>query len=260
MKPPAQFVIAVGSGKGGVGKSTVALNLALALARERPVGLLDADLYGPDIPRMVGLARTHWTRSWTLASATSAQRFEPVERFGLVLASAGFILGEDQPMGLGASAADLLLHQLLYQVEWGELEYLVIDLPPGTADVLATILRRAQVSGAVVVVTPQDVAHLDARKAVQKFRHAGVPILGGVENMSAFRCPHCGNAIALFPEVREARSIWSMGVDRLGAIPVDPAISAAAESGTPLVVREPNGPAAVAYRDIAALVTRKLHA
>lgn len=258
---PARFAIAVGSGKGGVGKSTVALNLALALRGRGAVGLLDADLYGPDIPLMVGVRRSSWTHDWTLARASgpAAQTVYPVvERFGLRVMSAGFILGEDQAMGLDATAASMLTRQLIRQVAWGDLKYLIVDLPPGTADVQRAVVREMPLSGAIVVVTPQDVAHLDGRKAVQMFRHTDVSVLGAVENMAAFGCPHCGEVIEVFPPVEPARAVWSMEVERLGSIPLSPALARAGDSGEPLFVREPGSPQATAFREVARRVAEKL--
>jgi ATP-binding protein involved in chromosome partitioning len=215
---PAQFIIGVGSGKGGVGKSTVSLNLALALAEGgTSVGLLDADLYGPNIPLMLGLTRSEWAGEWTMASRTPIL-FEPMERFGLKVMSMGFLIAEDQPLVLGADTMQFMLSQLIWQVSWGNPRYLIVDLPPGTADIQQMLLREIGFAGAVLVVTPQDVAHLDGKKAVQQYRTAGVRILGAVENMSGFVCPHCGERSAIFPQVRDARAIWSMGVDRLALL------------------------------------------
>ncbi|MGH2499102.1 MAG: P-loop NTPase [Candidatus Limnocylindria bacterium] len=259
--PGVKNTVAVASGKGGVGKSTVALNLALALAdRGEAVGLLDADVYGPNIPLMVGLTRREWTEDWTLArrTATGAQpTLAPIERYGIEIVSAGFILGEDQPMGLDANAIDLLIRQLVQQTRWGELDILVVDLPPGTADVLQILLRQIRFSGVVMVVTPQDVAHLDAKKALGKFRQAQVRVLGAVENMSGLRCPHCGEMFDVFPRVSESRSLWSAGVECLGAIPLDPALGRAGDTGRPLLARDGSAQAA-AFGRIADRVTAKL--
>jgi ATP-binding protein involved in chromosome partitioning len=207
-------VVAVGSGKGGVGKSTVSLNLALAMSSlGRRVGLLDADLYGPNIPLMVGLTRHTWTQDWTLASRRRV-RLQPMDRYGLQIVSAGFILGEDQPLTLDGISAQMLVRQLINDVAWTDLDVLVIDMPPGTADVQQQLLKVTEMAGAVIVVTPQYVAHLDARKAVQMYRRAGVAVLGAVENMVGLRCPHCGEVVEIYPEVPADRSIWSMDVRR----------------------------------------------
>jgi len=228
MKSPARHVIAVGSGKGGVGKSTVALGLALALRAHGRVGVLDADFYGPDIPLMLGVSRTAWTKDWTLARRGGTP-LPALERRGLKVMSAGLIVGEDQSLGLDAPSIELLMRQLVEQVEWGELDHLVVDLPPGTSAVQHVLLRVVKLSGAVIVVTPQDVAHLDARKAVTMFRHAKVPILGAVENMAGFRCPHCGELTDIFSEVATERSIWSMDVPKLGSLPFDRAFGGLAD-------------------------------
>jgi ATP-binding protein involved in chromosome partitioning len=255
--PSARFIVAVGSGKGGVGKSTISLNLALALAeRGLAVGLLDADLYGPNIPLMVGLVREKWGENWTLARR-GMRKIPTVERFGLKIMSAGFILGEDQPLA-DSSLIRLLAQQFMWLVDWGELDYLIVDLPPGTADAQQVFARALPLAGAVLVVTPQDVAHLDAKRAVQMYRKAGIPILGGVENMSWLRCPDCGKRIDLFPRVREARSIWAMGVEKLGEVPFDPMIAESSDTGRPLLVAHPESPEAAAIREIATALIGRL--
>ena len=178
-------VVTIASGKGGVGKSTVSLNLALALAeRGHRVGLLDADLYGPDIPLMIGLTRQERLRSWDLWRASGPVRLEPVERFGIRVMSAGFLLGEDQALAFAAPLVQVVLHQLLTRVAWGELDELLVDLPPGTADLQQQLLRLVRPDGVVIVVGPQDVAHLDARKVLDLLRDAQVSVLGGVENFA----------------------------------------------------------------------------
>ena len=254
-------MLAVGSGKGGVGKSTVALNLALALRARGPVGLLDADVYGPNIPQMLGLRREAWTEGWTLAQAGGPEAQRPIaamERYGLKVASAGFFLGEDQAMGIGAMGIDLLMKQLVRSMTWGALEFLVVDLPPGTADVAHTMMRELRVSGAIVVVTPQELAHLDARKAVTMFRHARVQVLGAVENMSAFSCQGCGERISLFPAVAPDRAIWRMDVDKLGDIPFSGALGDAAQNGVPITVSAPESATALSFGRIAREVAARL--
>ncbi len=248
--------IAVCSGKGGVGKSTVSLNLAVSLAEQgHVVGLLDADLYGPDIPRMIGIARTKDAKHLDLWRA-DAEREEPFERFGVKIMSAGFLLGEGQSLSLQAGLIDLLLVRLTKGVSWGELDYLIVDLPPGTADLQQQLMVRLRLAGAVVVVTPQDVAHLDARRVLDLCRRAKVPVLGGIENMDGLACPHCDERIDVFPRVREDRSIWRAGVERLGSIPLDPSVAADGDLGTPTVITHPDSVHAVAFRDLAA----RLHA
>jgi ATP-binding protein involved in chromosome partitioning len=210
---------------------------------------------------MLGLRRETWTEGWTLARAggPEAQRPMPaIERHGLKVASAGFFLGEDQAMGIGAMGIDLLVKQLVRTVTWGELEFLVVDLPPGTADVAHTLMRELRVSGAIVVVTPQEVAHLDARKAVTMFRHARVRVLGAVENMSAFSCPGCGERISLFPAVSPDRAIWQMEVDKLGGIPFSGALGDAARDGVPITVSAPDSATARSFAQIAQQVVARL--
>lgn len=221
---PARFVVAVGSGKGGVGKSTVSLHLALALARrDLGVGLLDADLYGPDIPLMVNLTRAERARQWDFWRRGAVQH-EPVERYGIRIMSVGFLLGERQALTMAAPLLTAALKQLVEQVDWGSPDVLLIDLPPGTADLQQQLLSVVTLDGAVVVVGPHDVAHLDARRFLAFLRDAEVPVLGGIENMSGLECPHCGERVDVFPPVTDDRSIWSDGVVRLGQIPLDPSL------------------------------------
>jgi ATP-binding protein involved in chromosome partitioning len=246
---PARFVVAVASGKGGVGKSTVSLNLSLALAETGArVGLLDADFYGPDIPLMVNLSRTERLDRWQFWSRERAIAIEPVERFGVKIMSVGFFLGEQQAFSLPGQWTYFVGRQLIYEVAWGELDYLVIDLPPGTADLQQELVRLIPLTGAVLVVGPQDVAHLDAKKVLDLFGDAGVRVLGGVENMAALTCPHCGEPIEVFPEVREERSIWALGVPLLASVPLDPALAQAGNGGKPLFAEQPNGRQADAFR------------
>lgn len=259
---PARFVVVVASGKGGVGKSTISLNLAVALAEQgAAVGLLDADVYGPDIPRMVNLTRTDPLSAWTLWRRPGRKlEIPPVERFGVRIMSAGFLLAEDQPLAWSADLVRLVLRQLLTNVAWGDLDYLVVDLPPGTADVTQHILTLARPSGAVVVVTPQDVAHLDAKKVLAMLRAADIPVLGGVENMGPLTCPHCGGAVDVLPAVSPERAVWAEGVRRLGRVPLDPSVAEAGESGRPLLLAQPGGPQARVLRDVAAAVADSLAA
>lgn len=247
--------LAVASGKGGVGKSTVSLNLALALhERGVRVGLLDADLYGPDIPRMVNLKRAEPAARWELWHRRGL-RLEPVERFGIPIMSVGFILGEQQVFpGAGPTIAPVL-RQFLVDVDWGDCELLVIDLPPGTADVQQELIGLVPLAGALIVVTPQDVAHLDARKVLTLLRDRDVPVLGGVENMAPFPCPHCGDAVELFPRASDGRAVWADGVERLSSVPFDPGSAADAERGVPLLVARPESAPAEAFRALAARVS-----
>ena len=260
--PVSGAVLLVASGKGGVGKSTISLNLALALAEEEGarVGLLDADIYGPDIPLMLNLTRTRQRRRWPMwrNPAERPLSFEPIERFGLQVMSVGFLIAEDQALSLPASSIHFILSQLIHQVSWGELDYLVVDLPPGTADVQQRIVELLRPSGAVIIVSPQDLAHLDAKKVLSMLRDAGVPVLGGIENMHELVCPHCGGHVDLFPAVGESRSIWSAGVEQLAKLPFDPALSRAAEQGKPMLVAQPDGAQAARFREIAEAVSARL--
>ena len=229
-------VLAVGSGKGGVGKSTVTLQLALACARRGlRVGILDADLYGPDIPLMVGVSRQEQARQWHLwrRGGTSLQ---PIERHGLALMSVGFLIAESQAMTMAAPLLSAALRQLVLEVEWGELDLLLVDLPPGTADLQQQLVDVVSLDGAVVVVGPQDVAHLDARKFVSFLRDARVAVLGGIENMSGLVCPHCGGTIEVFPAVSDERAIWTDGIPLLGRVPLDPRLGAEPAEPQPVFV------------------------
>jgi ATP-binding protein involved in chromosome partitioning len=221
-------LVAVASGKGGVGKSTVSLGLARALsARGRAVGLLDADIYGPDIPVMLGLKQTRELRRWELGRNPRFGRvqLEPVEIAGIKVMSVGFLLAEPQMFAMPAMLASVVGRQLIEDVRWGDLDYLVIDLPPGTADLQQQLFATMGIAGAILVVGPQDAAHLDARKLLALLRDAGVQVLGAVENMRGLRCPHCGELIEVFPPVADERSLLRE-VDLLVSIPLDPAFAA----------------------------------
>ena len=259
--PPAKHVIVVASGKGGVGKSTVSLNLALALAESgRAVGLLDADVYAPDIPVMVNLTRKHHQRGWLMYRNPAVRKIvlEPVDCFGLKVMSAGFFLAEDQALSLPAQSAYFILDQLANQVAWGELDYLVVDLPPGAADVQQHIVSLLEPSGALIVVSPQDLAHLDAKKVIAMFRESDVPVLGAIENMGALTCPHCRGDVDVFPRVRDSRAIWPTGVEKLAELPFDPALSHLAEQNRPLLVADPHGAQAGRLRHLAKAVAAGL--
>ena len=220
-------IVAVASGKGGVGKSTVSLNLARALAGGgAAVGLLDADVYGPDIPLMLGLKQTRELRSWELGRSPRFGRveLEPVEVLGLKVMSVGFLVAEAQAMTMPAMLVQLVGRQLIRDVRWGRLDYLIVDLPPGTADLQQQLFATVELAGAIVVVGPQDAAHLDARKVLAMLRDAGVRVLGAVENMRGLRCPHCGELVDVFPPVAAERSILRE-VPLLGSVPLDPAFA-----------------------------------
>ena len=220
-------IVAVASGKGGVGKSTVSLNLARALAaRGAAVGLLDADVYGPDIPLMLGLKQTRELRRWDLGRNPRFGRLElePVEALGLKVMSVGFLLAEGQALTMPAAMVELVGRQLIQDVRWGDLDYLIVDLPPGTADLQQQLFSNVELAGAIVVVGPQNAAHLDARKVLAMLREAGVAVLGAVENMRGLRCPHCGELVDVFPPVADDRSILRE-LPLLGTVPLDPAFA-----------------------------------
>jgi ATP-binding protein involved in chromosome partitioning len=253
--PPAPVVIAVCSGKGGVGKSTVALNLAVALGLDGArVGLLDADVHAPDIPLMVGLVRSAPSTGWTLSRARGRADLEPVERYGIKLMSSGFIVAEDQAVTLVAGLAGALLAQLIWSTRWGGLDYLIIDLPPGTSDVVQETFRLLPKAGAVVVVTPQDVAHLDNRRVLTALSMAEATTLGGIENMTAMTCPCCDARLEIFPPVAHERSVWATGLARLGTVPMGVIGPDGAGVTEPVVATAPDSPRGRALREAAAAV------
>lgn len=244
-------LIAVASGKGGVGKSTVAVNLALALAAEgAATGLLDADVYGPSQPRMLGIAQR--------PSSPDGRKLEPLRAYGLQAMSIGFLVDPRQPVVWRGPMATQALTQLLGQTEWQGLDYLVLDLPPGTGDIQLSLAQRAPISGAVVVTTPQAVALEPARKGLEMFVKVSVPILGIVENMSAYVCPQCGHHEAVFGAGGGARLAAETGSALLGQIPLDPRIQSQADEGRPTVVAEPDSAITAHYRDIARRATARL--
>src|SRR5512143_2055477 len=213
--PGVNAIVAVGSGKGGVGKTTIAVNLSLSLARlGHKVGLLDADVYGPNVPLMLGTSEA--------PRIAEQDRILPVERFGLRVISVGFLNPGDKPLIWRGPMLHSIMGQFLGQVEWGDLDYLVIDLPPGTGDVAISLIQTVPLTGAIVVTTPSDVALQDARKAIEMFRQMKVDLLGIVENMSAFKCPHCGEEIDIFSKGGGERTAQQFGVPFLGAIDLNP--------------------------------------
>ncbi len=247
----AEVTLAVASGKGGVGKSTVSLNLAVALAeRGHKVGLLDADLYGPDIPRMIGMARTQTARYLDLWSAKGSN-LEPLDAYGIKFMSVGFLVGEEQSISLQAGLVEVLLLKLVTGVAWGSLDFLIVDLPPGTADVQQQLMQHVRPEGVVLVVTPQDVAHLDAKKVIDLCRRSSVPIAGAIANMSGLICPCCGERVEVFPRVAQERSIWSMGIEELGSIPIDPDVAKSGDVGRPILVTKPDSPQSAVFRSLA---------
>jgi len=243
--PGIANVIAVASGKGGVGKSTTAVNLALALALEGArVGLLDADIYGPSQPRMMGLVGERPT-------TRDGRRLEPPVAYGVRVMSIGFLIEEEQPMVWRGPMVTQALTQLLGDTNWGELDYLVVDMPPGTGDIQLTLTQRVPVSGAVIVTTPQDIALLDARKGLRMFQKVAVPVLGVVENMSTHVCSRCGHAEPVFGEGGGDRMAAQYGVALLGRLPLDIRIREQVDGGRPSVVADPDGPIGRAYLEMA---------
>jgi ATP-binding protein involved in chromosome partitioning len=251
--PGVQAIIAVASGKGGVGKSTTAVNLAMGLAAiGQRVGLLDADIYGPSLPRMAGITGRPTT--------TSGNKLRPMESFGVKVMSMGFLVDEDAPMIWRGPMVQSALQQMLGDVLWGELDVLVVDMPPGTGDAQLTMAQRVPLAGAVIVSTPQDIALLDARKAINMFRKVDVPILGIVENMSYFCCPNCGHRSEIFAHGGARACAAKYGVDFLAEIPLEPEVRETADAGRPIVVSQPQHPVAEAYRGLALTVRDKLAA
>ncbi|MGI9508386.1 MAG: iron-sulfur cluster carrier protein ApbC [Geminicoccaceae bacterium] len=249
--PGIEHVIAVASGKGGVGKSTTSTNLALALAaRGKRVGILDADIYGPSQPRMLGITGK--------PVSPDGQKLMPMENFGIKVMSMGFLVDEDAPMIWRGPMVQSAIQQMLNDVAWGELDFLVVDLPPGTGDAQLTMSQHVPLAGAVIVSTPQDIALLDARKALNMFRKVDVPILGIIENMSYFACPHCGERSDIFSHGGARETAEKYGVDFLGEIPLDIDIRENSDRGRPPVVSSPEGPQARCYLDIADAVVDKL--
>ncbi|MCC7484360.1 MAG: iron-sulfur cluster carrier protein ApbC [Burkholderiales bacterium] len=242
--PGIKNIIAVASGKGGVGKSTTAVNLALALAAEgAQVGVLDADIYGPSQPIMLGIRGRPESRD--------GKSLEPMEGHGIQAMSIGFLIDTDTPMVWRGPMVTQALEQLLNETKWRDVDYLVVDLPPGTGDIQLTLAQRVPVTGAVIVTTPQDIALIDARKGLKMFEKVGVPILGIVENMALHVCSKCGHEEHIFGAGGAERMGHDYGVEVLGSLPLDIAIREQADSGRPTVVADPEGPSARIYRAIA---------
>jgi ATP-binding protein involved in chromosome partitioning len=242
--PGIKNIIAVASGKGGVGKSTTAVNLALALSAEgASVGVLDADIYGPSQPMMLGIAGR--------PESKDGKHLEPMEGHGLQAISIGFLIDIDTPMVWRGPMVTQALEQLLKDTRWRDLDYLVVDLPPGTGDIQLTLAQKVPVTGAVIVTTPQDIALIDARKGLKMFEKVGIPILGVVENMSFHVCPKCGHESHIFGSGGAERMSRDYGTELLGQLPLDEAIRSQTDSGKPTVVSDPDGKIAEIYRRIA---------
>jgi len=249
--PGVKNIIAVASGKGGVGKSTTAVNLALALAAEgATVGLLDADIYGPSQPTMLGISGRPETKD--------GKSFEPMVGHGIQANSIGFLIDPDQPMVWRGPMVTSALEQLLRDTRWRDVDYLIVDMPPGTGDIQLTLAQKVPVTGAVIVTTPQDIALLDARKGLKMFEKVGVPILGIVENMSLHICSNCGHEEHIFGQGGAERMCREYGTELLGALPLDINIREQADSGKPTVVADPDGRAAEIYRAIARRLAVKI--
>jgi ATP-binding protein involved in chromosome partitioning len=251
--PSVRSIIAVASGKGGVGKSTTATNLAVALATQgHRVGILDADIYGPSQPRMMGISGR--------PQARDDKTLIPLQNYGVKCMSIGFMVAEDTPMIWRGPMVMSAIQQMLRDVEWGELDILVCDLPPGTGDAQLTMAQQVPLTGAVIVSTPQDIALLDARKGLNMFRKVDVPVLGIIENMSYFLCPHCGERSDIFSHGGARREAERLGSEFLGEVPLDMAIRETSDGGRPIVIAQPDSPLAKTYQTIAARVWDKVAA
>ncbi|HEV2685991.1 MAG TPA: iron-sulfur cluster carrier protein ApbC [Actinomycetota bacterium] len=249
--PGVKNIVAVASGKGGVGKSTTAVNLALALAAEgASVGVLDADIYGPSQPMMLGLAGRPESRD--------GKTLEPMEAYGVQAMSIGFLIDTDTPMVWRGPMVTQALEQLLKDTNWRDVDFLIVDMPPGTGDIQLTLSQKVPVTGAVIVTTPQDIALIDARKGLKMFEKVGIPILGVVENMAIHICTNCGHAEHIFGSGGAEKMSRDYDVEVLGSLPLDIRIREQADSGKPTVVTDPEGPVAAIYRDIARKVAARI--
>ena len=249
--PGVDAIIAVASGKGGVGKSTVAANLALALkANGLRIGVLDADIYGPSMPRMLGITGRPRSRE--------GKSLIPMENYGVKCMSMGFLVPEDTPMIWRGPMVMSALQQMLREVEWGDLDIMVVDMPPGTGDAQLTMAQQVPLAGAVIVSTPQDIALLDARKGLNMFKKVDVPVLGIVENMSYFLCPHCGGRSEIFSHGGAREEARRLGAEFLGEVPLDLEIRQTSDGGRPITVSDPENPHAVVFRQMAARIWEKV--
>ncbi len=249
--PGVDTIIAVGSGKGGVGKTTLSVNLAVALAKlGHKVGLLDADVYGPNVPLMLGTSAT--------PRVVGENRIEPLEKFGLKVISVGFLNPGDKPLIWRGPMLHSIIRQFLNSVEWGLLDYLIIDLPPGTGDVALSLVQTVPLTGAVIVSTPSDVSLQDARKAIEMFRQVKVDIVGLVENMSYFTCPHCHKEIDVFSKGGGERTAKEFGIDFLGNIELDPELRRAGDTGQPAVLAGEDSPHAKSLYEFARKVVGRV--
>ncbi|WP_207456182.1 iron-sulfur cluster carrier protein ApbC [Azospirillum sp. SYSU D00513] len=249
--PGVKAIVAVASGKGGVGKSTTASNLALAMAANGlSVGLLDADIYGPSMPRMLGISGR--------PNSSDGRRLEPMENYGIKVMSMGFLVAEDTPMIWRGPMVMSALQQMLRDVNWGELDVLVVDMPPGTGDAQLTMAQQVPLAGAVIVSTPQDIALLDARKGLNMFRRVDVPVLGIIENMSYFCCPNCNHRSDIFSHGGARKEAETLGMEFLGELPLHIAIRETSDQGQPIVVSQPESEHAKVYRNIATRVWEKV--
>jgi len=252
--PNAKHIIAVASGKGGVGKSTVAVNFAIALVQTgAKVGLLDADIYGPNVPMMTG------TEGKQLTGAPSG-KIAPIEKFGLKIISIGFANQGDAAVIWRGPLVGRMIQQFLTDVEWGELDYLIVDMPPGTGDAQLTLSQSVALTGAVIVSTPQDVALSDAKKGINMFRKVNVPVLGLIENMSYFACPHCGERTEIFSHGGAKIAAQKFDVPFLGEVPLDIRIREGGDRGEPIVAQKNDSPIKEAFRNIAAQLSAQVNA